>query len=331
MARLSVLGAGAWGTALAVHAARQGHDVILWVRREELATRMVAARENADYLPGVALGPKVTITAAVAEAAAPVMLAAVPAQFLRAALARAAGAVAPDAAVVICAKGIERASGALMSQVVAEALPGRGIAVLSGPSFAGEVARTLPTAVTLACADSLLGRELVALLGAATFRPYLTDDVIGAQAGGATKNVLAIACGIAAGRRLGENARAALITRGLAEIGRLSASLGGRAETLMGLSGVGDVVLSCTSASSRNYALGQALGEGGALAALVGGRRSVAEGVDTAAAVATLSARLGVDMPIAAAVNAVLHEGAELDATIARVLARPFRPEVGAG
>ena len=329
MAELCVLGAGAWGTALAVHAQRLGHAVTLWARREALARRIATERQNPDYLPGVALDQTVTVTSDLAETTAPVVLAAVPAQALRAVCA-AARAIPDDAAVVVCAKGIEVATGALMSEVVEATLPGRTVAVLSGPTFAAEVARALPTAVTLACADAGAGARLVDVLGSATFRPYLTDDVIGAECGGAVKNVLAIACGIAAGRGFGENARAALITRGLAEIGRLSAALGGRPETLMGLSGVGDVTLTCTSVQSRNYALGVALGEGAALSALLSGGRTIAEGVPTAAALSALADKLGVEMPISAAVNAVLHEGADLSLTIEAVLARPFRAEVGA-
>jgi glycerol-3-phosphate dehydrogenase (NAD(P)+) len=229
--------------------------------------------------------------------------------------------------VVICAKGVEETSGALMSEVAAAALPGARLAILSGPTFAGEVARGLPTAVTLASADQELGGALIAALGTRSFRPYLGDDVVGAEIGGAVKNVLAIACGIVAGRRLGDNARAALITRGLAEMVRLARAKGGRAETLMGLSGLGDLTLTCTALQSRNHSLGFALGEGTALDEILGRRRSVAEGVSSAAAVAALASRLGVDMPIVAAVDAILHHGADIDQSIASLLARPFRGE----
>jgi glycerol-3-phosphate dehydrogenase (NAD(P)+) len=233
----------------------------------------------------------------------------------------------PGAAVVICAKGVEEKSGALMSEVAAALLPGAKLAILSGPTFAGEVARGLPTAVTLATADQALGRAVIAALGTRSFRPYLSDDIVGAEIGGAVKNVLAIACGIVAGRRLGDNARAALITRGLAEMVRLARVKGGRAETLMGLSGLGDLTLTCTALQSRNHSLGFALGEGKSLAAIVGPRRSIAEGVSSAAAVGALARRLGVDMPIVAAVDAILHHAADIDETIAGLLARPFRPE----
>jgi glycerol-3-phosphate dehydrogenase (NAD(P)+) len=214
-----------------------------------------------------------------------------------------------------------------MGEVVAETLPGRLQAVLSGPTFAIEVARGLPTAITLATHDAALGPRLVAALGTASFRPYLSDDPIGCEIGGSVKNVLAIACGIIAGRGLGDNARAALITRGLSEMVRLAVVKGGRAETLMGLSGLGDLTLTCTATQSRNCSLGMALGAGQSLAQILADRRSIAEGVDTAAAVAALAARLGIDMPIVAAVDAILHRGAGIDETIRQLLARPFRAE----
>ena len=328
MSEIAVVGAGAWGTALAVLAARRGHDVTLWARRAALAEEIRRARENTAYLPGVHLDPAIRITSDLeAVVGAPLALLAVPAQHLRGVCRTMAGLARRQSALVICAKGIEVESGALMSEVVGAELPGVKLAVLTGPTFAAEVARDLPTAVTVACADAETGAAIVAALGGATFRPYLTDDVIGAQVGGAVKNVLAIACGIALGRGFGDNARAALITRGLAEIGRLSAALGGRPETLMGLSGIGDVTLTCTSTQSRNFALGVALGEGQALATLLAERITVAEGVPSARAVAVLAARKRIDMPIARAVDAVLHHGADLESEIGAVLARPFRDE----
>jgi len=229
--------------------------------------------------------------------------------------------------VVICAKGIEIKTGALLTEVVAEVLPQAPRAVLSGPTFAAEVARGLPTAVTLACADAALGARLVAALGSRALRPYLADDPVGAEIGGAVKNVLAIACGIVIGRGLGENARAAIVTRGLAEMMRLAEAKGGRAATLMGLSGLGDLTLTCTSAQSRNFSLGLALGGGQSLAAVQAGRRSVAEGVSSAPATVALAARLGIEMPIAAAVDAILHRAAAIDAVIEGLLSRPFRSE----
>ncbi|MBI3454042.1 MAG: NAD(P)-dependent glycerol-3-phosphate dehydrogenase, partial [Rhodospirillales bacterium] len=252
---------------------------------------------------------------------------AVPAQHVRVILGRLAGRLPDDLPLVICAKGIEIETGQLMSEIAAETCLAARPAILSGPTFAGEVARELPTAVTLAAADPVTGQALIAALGTANFRPYLGTDLVGAQVGGAVKNVIAIACGIVEGRRLGDNARAALMTRGLAEIMRFGAALGGRAETLMGLSGLGDLALTCNNKQSRNFALGMALGEGRPLIAALAGKSSVAEGVTSAKAVITRANRHGIDMPIVAAVDAILHREADIDATVAALLARPFRSE----
>lgn len=332
MARVAVIGAGAWGTALALVAHDGGADVALWAHRPEVAAAIAAAGENAAYLPGIAVPAAVAVTADLARAAAgaDAVLLVTPAQYVRETARRLAPHVPGHVPVVVCAKGIERGTGALMSAVAAETLPGRTLAVLSGPTFAAEVARRLPTAVTLACADADAGGRLVAILGSARLRPYLTDDVVGAEVGGAVKNVIAIACGIAAGRGLGENARASLITRGLAEIARLAVALGARAETLMGLAGIGDLTLTCTSGQSRNYSLGVALGRGETLADILARRRSVAEGVHSAAPVLALAARAHVEMPISAAVAAVVEGRATIDAVIDGLLSRPFRAE-GAG
>jgi glycerol-3-phosphate dehydrogenase (NAD(P)+) len=328
MQRIGIVGGGAWGTALAVTARRAGRDVVLWAREAEVVTAVNQRHENPLFLPGIAVDPAIAATGDVAAAAsADAVLLVVPAQHLRAVAGAIAPTLRPGAAVVICAKGVEEASGALMSEVAAAALPGARLAILSGPTFAGEVARGLPTAVTLATVDQALGGALIAALGTRSFRPYLSADVVGAEIGGAVKNVLAIACGIVAGRRLGDNARAALITRGLAEMVRLAQAKGGRAETLMGLSGLGDLTLTCTALQSRNHSLGFALGEGTALDEILARRRSVAEGVSSAAAVTALARRLGVDMPIVAAVDAILHHGADIDGSIASLLARPFRGE----
>ncbi len=327
MTRLAILGGGAWGTALAQVAARANHEVLLWARDDRLVEQINARRENPRYLPGVALDPAVRATGDLAAAAAcEVLLLVVPAQHLRALAVRLA-ALSAQRPLVICSKGIERGSGAVMSEVLAEVLPGRPLAVLSGPTFAGEVARGLPCAVTLACAELSVGRPLLNALGSRRFRPYLSDDVIGVEIGGAVKNVIAIACGIVIGRGLGENARAALITRGLAEVVRLTRAKGGRPETAMGLSGLGDLTLTCCGAQSRNYSLGVALGEGRALGDVLAERHTVAEGVFTAEAVAALARGLGVETPICDAVHAVLNRGADLGETIAGLLARPFRSE----
>ena len=326
--RITVIGAGAWGTALAQMLCQAGRETVLWAREPEVADGINADHVNALYLPDVALNPALAATTELARAAeAELVLLVAPSQFLRAVCRDLAPALAADTPVVICAKGIELDSHALMSEVAAETLGSRPLAVLSGPTFAIEVARGLPTAVTLACVDEGLGAQIVETVGQPHFRPYAATDVIGSEIGGALKNVIAIACGIVMGKGLGDNARAALMTRGLAEMRRYGALRGARSETLMGLSGLGDLALTCNSPQSRNMSLGIALGEGKTIGEVLGARRSVAEGVATAAAVASHAEALGIDMPIAAAVAAVCHEGADLDATIHGLLTRPFRAE----
>jgi glycerol-3-phosphate dehydrogenase (NAD(P)+) len=328
MERIGVIGAGAWGTALALAARRAGREVVLWARDPELAREIETRHENSRYLSGVPLDPEIRTTADLAEAAAcDALLLVTPAQAQRDIAEQLAPHLGPARPLVVCSKGIERGSGQMMTEVLAEVLPGRAVAVLSGPTFALEVARGLPTAVTLAAEDAALGAVLVKALGSRAFRPYLSDDVVGAQIGGAVKNVIAIACGIVTGRKLGDNARAALITRGLAEVVRLGRARGARPETLMGLSGLGDLTLTCTSRLSRNYSLGVALGEGETLAALMAGRRSVAEGVFSAEATLALAQTLGVEMPITGGVDAILNQGAPIEAAIEALLARPFRAE----
>ena len=324
--RIAIIGGGAWGTALAQTVRRAGRSVTLWAREAEVVEAINRDHVNPLFLPGVALDPDIRGVTDLVEAArdADAVLVAVPAQHLRAVTAAFAPSTIP---VVICAKGIEEKTGALLSEIVAATLPGVPLAVLSGPTFAAEVARGLPTAVTLATGDAALGRRLTQGLGTRSFRPYVSNDLVGVEVGGAVKNVLAIACGIVEGRNLGDNARAALITRGLAEMVRLALAKGGRAATLMGLSGLGDLVLTCTGAQSRNYSLGLALGQGRSLAAILTERRSVAEGVTSATATVALARRLKVDMPIAAAVDAILHRGAAIDEAIAGLLARPFKSE----
>lgn len=333
---IGVVGAGAWGTALALAARRAGRGVVLWARSPEVAEAIDRQHANPRYLPGIALDPAPGATTELAELGrCDALLLVTPAQHLRSVCRRLAPHLATHPSghpsggvpVVVCSKGIEIGTGALMTDVVAAELPGVPLAVLSGPTFAAEVARGLPTAVTVACADRALGEALAASLGGPTFRPYWSGDVVGTEIGGAVKNVLAIACGIVRGRRLGDNARAALITRGLAEIGRLGDALGASRDTLMGLSGLGDLTLTCTGMQSRNMSLGVALGEGGRLDELLAGRHSVAEGVTTARAVAALAARKGVEMPICAAVEAILDQGADIDATIAALMSRPLRAE----
>jgi glycerol-3-phosphate dehydrogenase (NAD(P)+) len=323
--RIGVLGAGAWGTTLAVLANRAGRDVVLWARRSVQAATLFARRENLLHLPGVSIDPAIRITGSIEAALeADAVLVALPAQHLREHL---TGLAWPSsAAAVICAKGIERGSLKSMPEVVAEIQPGAKTAMLSGPTFASEVARGLPGAVVIAGADQGLVEGLAAALATAQFRPYASDDLVGVALGGAAKNVLAIGCGIVVGRGLGENARAALLTRGLTELGRLIAAAGGRRETAMGLSGAGDLILTATSRQSRNTSLGEALGQGRLLADILAERQSVAEGVETAAAVVALARRHDVEMPICQAVASILA-GGEIDAELRRLLARPLKRE----
>lgn len=329
--RLAVIGAGAWGTALAITAGRGGRvdSVSLWAHEPEVSAAINARRMNDIFLPGAAIPPVVRATSNVAEAVAgaQAVLIAVPAQYVRGVTASIAPHLTAGSPLVICAKGLELETGKLMSEILVELYPRAPLAVLSGPTFAAEVAAGKPTAVTLACIDQRLGAALVSTIGAAAFRPYLSADVIGTQIGGAVKNVMAIACGIVEGRKLGDNARAALMTRGLTEMMRFGAALGGRPETLMGLSGLGDLALTCNSPQSRNMSLGIALGQGRSLAEALAGKRAVVEGVASAASVCQRAEALGVEMPIVAAVNGILHKDADISRTIAALLERPFKNE----
>src|SRR5579862_6916004 len=328
MQRIGIIGGGAWGTALAQVLGRAGRDVTIWARETEVVNAINQSHANALFLPGIALDPRIAATAELPGVArADALLLTVPAQYLRGSCTALAPLIPPRIPIVICTKGIEEGSGALMSELVASSLPQASLAILSGPTFAGEVARGLPTAVTLASTDSAVGQQLVAALGSRSFRPYFSSDVIGAQIGGAVKNVMAIACGIVMGRGLGDNARAALVTRGLTEMVRLALAKGGKPETLMGLSGLGDLTLTCSSVQSRNMSLGLALGKGETLGDILQKRRSVAEGVSSAAAAATLARQLHIDMPIVFAIEAILHHGAAIDRVIEELLARPFKSE----
>lgn len=325
MKRIGIIGAGAWGTALAMVVRRAGREAMIWALEPEVVAAVNGSHENASYLPGVALDREIVATNDLAEAVnVDALLLAVPTQFLRAACAGLAVVIKDKKGlpVIICTKGIEQQSNALPSEIVNQILARHPVAVLSGPTFAVEVARGLPAAVTLACADAEPAAGLAEALGSAHFRIYVCDDVIGAQVGGAVKNVLAIAAGIVEGRGMGDNARAALITRGLAEIARLNVAKGGKAETLMGLSGIGDLILTCNAMQSRNFSLGAALGKGGRLKDILDQRRSVAEGVATASSVSSLARSLNIDMPICLAVDGILHGGLDIDRTIAGLLAR---------
>ena len=323
--RLGVIGGGAWGTALAQVAASGGRDVLLWAREPEVVEAINAAHENALFLPGLKLAETIRATGELTElASCGAWLVVTPAQHMRAVLEAAPGA---DKPLILCSKGIEEESGALLHQVAAEACPDAPISVLSGPTFAHEVAAGLPTAVTLASEDQSPAEALRDRIAQPTFRIYLSDDVAGAEIGGAVKNVLAIACGIVEGKGLGQNARAALIARGFAEMTRFGLANGARRETLVGLSGLGDLVLTCSSTSSRNFSLGKGIGEGRSPAELMSDRRTVAEGAFTAPVLARLARKKGIDMPVVAAVDKLLSGEANVDQVLQELLARPPRAE----
>lgn len=324
MNKIGIIGAGAWGTALATAACRAGREVTIWARETEAVSAINETHENTTFLPGIALDPAISATSDLAHAAsADALVLVTPAQYLRATAEALKSHLRPGLPLIVCAKGVEIETGALMNEIVETVLPGHPLAVLSGPTFAAEVARELPTAITLACENIETGKLLVTALSTPRFRIYRSEDVIGAEVGGAVKNVLAIACGIVEGRGYGDNARAAIITRGLAEMARLSTAKGGRPETLMGLSGIGDLTLTCNAMQSRNYSLGVALGGGRALDEILGERQSVAEGVDTAVAITDLAGQLNIDMPICHGVDSIVNHGGEIDATVNALLARP--------
>jgi glycerol-3-phosphate dehydrogenase (NAD(P)+) len=322
---VAMVGAGAWGTALALVAAEAGRMVTLWAREPEVVEGIARRRENHRYLPGVALPAGLRATASLEDAAkADALFLAVPAQHLRDTLAE-LGPAALSKPIVVCAKGIERATGKLLTEVLVEAgaaMP----AILSGPSFAREVASRLPTAVTIAARGSL-ARQLQATLAHQSFRPYASDDLVGVALGGAAKNVYAIACGAVAGMGLGENARAALLARSFAELRRLALGMGAKDETLMGLSGLGDLVLTATSTTSRNYSFGCALGLGSPVAEFTGAGRPLAEGLETAPALVARARSLGVELPIAETVADILSGSLSLAAALPRLMLRPYKAE----
>jgi glycerol-3-phosphate dehydrogenase (NAD(P)+) len=323
-----VIGGGAWGTALAQVCARAGLQVTLQARETEVVQAINGAHENPLFLPGVTLDAVVRATTDMADlGACDLILAVAPAQHLRSALTALSPHARPGLPILLCAKGVEQGSLKLMTQVLEETVPQAAPAVLSGPSFAGEVARGLPTAVTLACPDAALAKLLAEAIATPAFRPYVAADMIGAEAGGAIKNVLAIACGIVEGKGLGRSAHAALITRGFAEMTRMAVALGAEAETVAGLCGLGDLVLTCSSPQSRNMSVGLALGGGQTLDEALSGKLSVAEGVASAPAVRDLAARLGVEMPICEAVAAILAGEHSVEAAIMGLLSRPLRSE----
>jgi glycerol-3-phosphate dehydrogenase (NAD(P)+) len=319
---VAVIGAGAWGTALATVAARAGRSVTLYARDADHAARITATREN-PRLPGIDLSADIAVTSDLALAShAQVILIATPAQHLRGVVNALAPHLAPATPVIACAKGIEHGTHNFMTDVIAEAAPRAVPSILSGPSFADDVARGLPTAVTLAAKDDALAASLVQALGSPTFRPYHSTDVRGVEIGGAAKNVLAIAAGIVVGRQLGASAQAALTTRGFSELSRFGRALGARSETLVGLSGLGDLILSCSTPQSRNFAAGLALGRGEPQPA-----GKLAEGIFTAPVLVELASLHHVEMPVASAVAAILASHLSIDAAIDRLLARPFKAE----
>jgi glycerol-3-phosphate dehydrogenase (NAD(P)+) len=321
---IAVIGAGAWGTALALTCARAGRKVTLWEHDAANAENLTNKRESL-FLPGVRIPDEIAIAPDLAAAArAQAVLLVVPAQAVRSAATNLAPLLASGTPVVVCAKGIERGSKQFVTDVVAACAPQVVPAILSGPSFAADVARGLPTAVTLAARDGALAKELAHAIGSANFRPYHATDVRGVEIGGAAKNVLAIAAGIVAGRKLGASAAAALVTRGFAELARFGRAYGAKPETMMGLSGLGDLLLTCSSPQSRNFSFGMALGQGQRPGDIHGG---LAEGVFTAPVLLDMARERGVDMPISEAVAALLNEQVSVDAAIDSLLTRPLRAE----
>jgi glycerol-3-phosphate dehydrogenase (NAD(P)+) len=326
-ANIAVVGAGAWGTALAVVASKSGRRVVLWARETQIVDSINTSHENARFLPGVSLPAEIAATGVLGEAlACEAVLIAAPAQHMRSTLAEIVRASVKPRPVALCAKGIERHTGRLVTEILAEALPSFAPAILSGPSFAADVARGLPTAVTIAGQTEIVSR-LQATLGSAAFRPYGSDDMTGVALGGAAKNVYAIACGIVDGLGLGESARAALLARSFAELARLGEALGARRETLMGLSGLGDLVLTATSVTSRNFAFGRALGGGQPLSALLAPGRPLAEGVDTAPALVKRARAHSIELPIAEAVAAILSGALGAGNAVGRLMSRPLTSE----
>ncbi|MDD5199370.1 MAG: NAD(P)-dependent glycerol-3-phosphate dehydrogenase [Terrimicrobiaceae bacterium] len=327
--RISVIGAGGWGTALAALLAENRPSVRLWAHHAATADRLRAERVNTDYLPGVRIPDQVEVTNDLALAAnADLLVVVVPSRALRGVAGRLATAGLPDDAVLVsCTKGIEHDTGYLMTQVLEDCLPGRRLAVLSGPNLAAEIARRIPAAGVIGSRDAAILPELQELFSFATFRTYTTDDVEGIQLGGALKNVFAIAAGASDGLGMGDNAKAALVTRALAEMMRLGASLGGRRETFSGLSGIGDLMVTCFSKHSRNRGFGERLGRGETAEQIQASMKMVAEGVPTARSALQCARRLGVEAPIIAQVHAVLYEGRSPRDAMWELLVRPPKRE----
>jgi len=328
--QVGVIGGGAWGTALAILANRAGSSVTLCTRNSNVIQSIRDYRSNEVYLPSIFIDPNIAVTDKVIDVCkSDALIIAVPSHILRSACIAISDTLAASVPIIIASKGIERGSLMLMSEVVFDLLPKNPIGIISGPTFADEAARGIPTAATFASTDPALLDLLTYAVGGRLFRPYLTDDVVGAQIGGAIKNVIAIACGIAIGKGLGENTRAALVTRGFTETARIAQAKGGRYETLMGLSGLGDLILTCGSTKSRNLSFGIAIGEGGSKDEILGNRgRTATEGVTTADSIHRLARKLDIETPICDAVYRILYENADLDRVIAGLMERPFTSEV---
>ena len=330
MQKIGIIGAGAWGTALAQAIASSGRNVTIWAKEPDVVSAINTEHENTTYLPAIPLHENITATESLSDLSdSDTILLVTPAQFVRSTLRSLKGEIAEGKPVVICSKGIEIETGALMSQVAQEEVPNATIAILTGPTFAREIASGLPCAVTIAAQDKDVAQEIRDSIACKNLRPYVTDDLLGAQIGGAVKNVIAIACGVIAGRGLGESARSGLMTRGLAEMSRLASAMGAKKETLMGMCGVGDLVLTCSSLQSRNFSLGVSLGEGRSLQDIMQERKgkAVTEGVHTAEALMTMAKKHAVDMPISKTVYQCLVEGVSIEDAIEDMLERPLRTE----
>ena len=327
--RVGVIGGGAWGTALSIIANRAGSKVVLGTRNTNVISSILQKRTNDIYLPSIFIEPNIKVTDEFIDVCnCDVLIIATPSYCLRAVCISISDMLSPDVTVVIASKGIERGSLMFMGEVVKAILPHNPVAIISGPNFAYEAAKGLPTATTIACADKTLWDTLMYAIGGRLFRPYMTDDVIGTQIGGVVKNIIAIACGIAMGKNMGENARAALVTRGFAEMSRLVLAKGGKYETLMGLSGLGDLLLTCGSAKSRNMSFGMAIGEGKTKEDLLSNRgRTALEGVVSAESICKLARKYNVSMPICESVYRIVHENAPVDQVIETLLERPFISE----
>ena len=325
---IGIIGSGAWGTALAQVLSTGGRDVTLWAREPEVISSINSSHENSLFLPGIKLDAKLKATATLEDAISKdVILLVTPTQYIRSTLQQIKDKIG-NKPLVICSKGVEIGTGLLPSQIIEEIAPNAQISILTGPTFAAEAARGLPFAVTIAAKNIAAAESLQKSLGTKTFRLYASDDIIGAQLGAAIKNVIAIACGIVHGKKLGENARAALISRGLNEIGTLCEAMGGERETLMGLCGLGDLTLTCSSMQSRNFSLGAALGEGKSANEILGSRKSVTEGVFTAKSATALAKKHNIQMPITQAVDAVLNHGVSVDQAVQGLMSRPSAHEI---